>query len=337
MVLIAMRIIWFFLIAACAAAQQPGTIAIDKQEWRGAPVRHLYIHGLLNGDTAFQVFMPDPAQWKGRLFHYLQGGIGGSESEGVKMGNHLYALANGGVYVESSQGHIGTTFYEPNNTPGELAYEASYAVVQYAKSRCVEIYGQEPKYSYIFGGSGGGVRSTGLLERFPKVYDGAVPIVGAGNLFYFTYLQSMYEMYRPLIQGKVAALAEATRVPGQGDPFAVLDNERQKEAFRMLLTTGYPRNSVWMIRPLSVGIIAFDFLKYKAYPGYFDDFWNKPGYAGTDGECKAELVEGIEGTVKTLDAAKRILSTDVNRPNHELFGYTIVFTSGQAKGQWRRV
>src|SRR5206468_1314798 len=51
------------------------------------------------------------------------------------------------VYVESSQGHIGTTFYEANNTPRELEYEASYAVVQYAKARCVELYGKEPAYA----------------------------------------------------------------------------------------------------------------------------------------------------------------------------------------------
>ncbi len=41
------------MLAAAAMAQQPGTIAIDTQEWRDTPARHLYIHGLLNGDTAW--------------------------------------------------------------------------------------------------------------------------------------------------------------------------------------------------------------------------------------------------------------------------------------------
>src|SRR5512138_179553 len=126
----AIRSLFILVSAATAAAQQPGTISIDTQEWRDAPARHFYIHGLLNGDTAFHVYLPDSTNWKGRLFQYLQGGIGGSEKEGVRMGHHGYAMANGGVYVESSQGHIGTTLYEPNNTPTELAYEASYAVVQ---------------------------------------------------------------------------------------------------------------------------------------------------------------------------------------------------------------
>src|SRR5262249_46131037 len=85
-----------------ATAQQPGSIAIDVQEWRESPAKHFYIHGILNGDTAFHVFLPAREAWKGRLLQYLQGGLGGSEKEGVRMGQHAYALANGAVYVESS-------------------------------------------------------------------------------------------------------------------------------------------------------------------------------------------------------------------------------------------
>ena len=86
-----MKLILLLLaFSAAALAQQPGTIAIDKQEWREQPSRHFYIHGTLNGDTAFQVLLPDPKLWKGRL-----------------LGEPPYALANGAAYVESSQGHRG--------------------------------------------------------------------------------------------------------------------------------------------------------------------------------------------------------------------------------------
>ena len=73
-------------LAAAAAAQQPGAIAIDKQEWRTDPVKHLYVHGTLNGDTAFHVYLPERTAWKGRLVQYLQGGLGGSEFPAPQAG-----------------------------------------------------------------------------------------------------------------------------------------------------------------------------------------------------------------------------------------------------------
>lgn len=87
-------------------------IQIDTEAWRDTPVRHFYIHGVWNTDTAFQIVMPAPEKWKDRLIQWLQGGLGGSEREGERMGHHLYALSHGAVYVESSQGHIGPSFYE---------------------------------------------------------------------------------------------------------------------------------------------------------------------------------------------------------------------------------
>ncbi len=326
--------------AACLGvlpAQQPGTISIDTQEWRDAPAKHLYIHGTLNGDTAFHVYLPSPESWKGRLLQYLQGGLGGSEREGVRMGHHTYALAKGAVYVESSQGHMGTTFYEPNNTPAELAYEASYSVVQYAKSRCVEIYGKEPSYTYVFGGSGGGVRSSGLLERFPRVYDGAVPVVGIGPLHYFYFLHSWLEEFRPAVQEFLPRLAEATRGSSDLDLFSVLQTSAQRDTLRQLLKTGFPKNSLWLLRPFSVTLVALDFMRYKLYPAYFEEFWKMPGYEGADGALRDRLVEGVAGTVRSVGSGGRQITTDLAAADGELFGYTLTFTSGALAGQWRRI
>jgi len=54
-------------------------------------------------------------------------------------------------------------------------------------------------------------------------------------LHYFTYLHSWFENFRPVIQPMIPALAEATRVPGSGDPFAVLQTPEQQEALRQVL------------------------------------------------------------------------------------------------------
>ena len=73
------RLAWLPLLAftATAAALQPGTVAIDSQEWVDQPAKHLRIEGTLNGDTPFYVLLPPKSAWKGRLIHWLSGGLGG--------------------------------------------------------------------------------------------------------------------------------------------------------------------------------------------------------------------------------------------------------------------
>jgi|GEM_PF-2239089 len=314
-----------------AIAEQPGSIRIDTQQWRDEPVKHLYLHGVLNGDTAFHVFLPERAQWKGRLLQYLQGGLGGSENAGVQMGNHAYTLANGAIYVESNQGHIGSSFYEADDTPTELAYEASYAVVQYAKARAVELYGKEPDYTYVFGGSGGGIRSSGLLERFPKVYDGAVPVVGAGTITYACFIHSLFEAYRSILQDKAAALDDVFRVGGSGNFTDVLKTPEEQRAMRLLLAAGYPPGSVWQLRPVVVGMTIMNFIKYKADPSYYDEFWQQSNNA------LYSQIKEIRGTVRAVAEDGLRLTTDLERQPDELIGYTLVFTSGELKGEWRSI
>src|SRR5690349_1518498 len=122
-------------LATAMSAQQPGTIAIQIQRWVDIPARHLEVRGILNGDTPFLIWLPPRSAWKGRIVQFLQGGFGGSLTPGNANGG--YALANGAAYVESTQGHTGLSIYKENDTPTEIAYEASYAVMQYAKARCV--------------------------------------------------------------------------------------------------------------------------------------------------------------------------------------------------------
>lgn len=320
------------LALSVTIAEQPGNIRIDTQQWRDEPIKHLYIHGTLNGDTAFHVFLPERAQWQGRLLQFLQGGLGGSENAGVQMGYHAYALANGAIYVESNQGHIGSSFYEADDTPTELAYEASYAVVQYAKSRAVELYGREPDYTYVLGGSGGGIRASGLLERFPKVYDGAVPVVGAGTIAYACFIHSLFEAHRSLLQAKAAALDDVFRVGGSGNFSDVLKTPEEQQAMRLLLAAGYPPGSIWQLRPVVVSMTIMNFIKYKADPSYFDEFWQQ-----ANDTIYRQLKEGIRGTVRAVGDGGLRLTTDLERQSDELIGYTLVFTSGALKGEWRSI
>ncbi len=325
-----------FACAAMLAGQNHGEVTIDVQEWRTEPARHFYIQGALNGDTQFHLFLPQGEQWKGRLLQFLQGGLGGGLS-GPRAGHAAYALANGAMFVESSQGHIGPTFYEEDDTPAELAYEASYAVVRYAKARAAEFYGREPEYSYLVGGSGGGFRSSGLLERFPKMYDGAVPFVGAGVLKTHWHHASLFSYYQPVLQPRVQALRDVVRPGGSGNPWDALETDAQKQAMHRILAAGHPRGILGSLARWPVAIRLMDFVRHKLDPDYFEDFWRKPGYGGAAGEFEAELVEGREGFVRQVEPERRRLTIESVSAKDDLYGYTMVFTSGKLAGQWRRI
>ena len=325
------------LMSSVAVALQPGTIEIDTQKWRDRPQRHLLIHGTLNGDTAFRLLMPAEEAWRGRIIQYLEGGLGGDEKVGSRIGHDSYALAHGAVYVESSQGHRGTAAYENDDTWEEIAYEASYAVVQYAQSRCVEVYGQPSTYVYVTGDSGGGHRSTGLLERFPELYDGAVPCVAAGTFRAPWYLFSVFEHSRPVLQPKQVQFSDACEPGAARDLWDVLTTPEEKTAMRRLLFAAYPMEMLGALRPESTTLLILDYDKYKLDPTYFEDFWSEEGYEGYAGSVDADIVEGVEGEVLAVNTGKNRLEVELDPVPDSVYGMTLTFTTGKLAGEWRRV
>jgi hypothetical protein len=322
---------WFaalLVTGSLAYAIQPGGIEIDTQEWRDQPVRHLYIHGTLNGDTRFRVCLPEASAWRGRVIQYLEGALGGYEL----TGDAGLALRHGAVYVESNQGHRGkVATNSANDTPTELLYEASYATLQYAKARAVELYGQEPRFTYVHGDSGGGMRGSGLLERFPKTYDGAISYVGVGSTTALIPAYSRYEEVSYKLAPKLRALADAVRPGGAGDPFQVLTTSEEREALQATLKNGYPRRQLDQLSPSLVSAQLMDAIFRVADPGYVDDFWKERGTVGLDS------VAGTVKAVQSLLGQGTILDTGIARDFGVLTGYSIHFTSGAAAGTWRTI
>jgi len=324
-----MKFAWLFsllLVGALAHAIQPGTIEIDTQEWRDKPVRHFYIHGTLNGDTRFRVCLPEKSAWKGRLIQYLEGAFGGYEL----TGDAALALTHGAVYVESNQGHRGKVVTNSaNDTNTELLYEASYSTLQYAKARAVEFYGEEPKYTYVHGDSGGGMRGSGLLERFPRSYDGAIAYVGVGSSSALIPRYSRYEEVSYKLAPKLRALTDAIRPGGSGDPFAVLTTDEERAALKATLLNGYPKRQLDQLSPSLVSAQLMDAIFRVADPDFVAEFWKERGSAGLD---------MIPGTVKSNQSVLgqgNIIDTGIARPFGALVGYSIRFTSGEAAGTWR--
>ncbi len=273
-----------------------GPAYIDVDEWRDEPLRHRYVHGGFEStDTRFSFYFPPAEQWSGRLLHTLEGGLGGNENTAVgPIGFAGLDLAFGlGAYlVESNQGHLGLDYTGLKGDPSILHWRASAASARYSQQVAADMYGSAPHHSYVFGGSGGALRSVHAIERAGDLYDGCVPFMHAHH-----YLMSDFPIAvnaLRLLKPKVKEIIDATAVGGSGNPFAGLDNE-QTEALVELYRAGFARRGELSLEfPLEIeGVMCWLQPEMtEVDPEYFEDFWNVPGYLGADDpKLSAEIYE----------------------------------------------
>ena len=81
-------------------------------------------------------------------------------------------------------------------------------------------------------------------------------------------------------------MVDAVEPGGAGNPFENLTVD-QRQALNDLYRCGYPRGAEFLIDPDNYTGQIFEWawsaeLIKKMDPGYFTDFWTKPGYAGHD-------------------------------------------------------
>src|SRR6202000_1096779 len=84
--------------------------------------------------------------------------------------------------VESNSGHIGDDIDKrAGDDPTLYGYRASIEAARFSKHVAAQVYGKAPKYSYVWGGSGGGGRSPGALGYGGPLRGGASAFIGGGN------------------------------------------------------------------------------------------------------------------------------------------------------------
>jgi hypothetical protein len=256
---------------------------IDVDEWRDTPRRHRYVHGgFEDTHTRFSFYFPQPEEYRGRFFQYLEGGAGGHDNlialgydgKGMAWFFDLSFDELGGYMVESNQGHF----------PGEgLGFEDEYELfgasadcATYAKELAAEMYGEAPHHGYIWGVSGGGARSGHCLENRPDVWQGGAPHAGMGQDTQW----SPWGLTWLVARDKFPQIIDAAEPGGSGNPFIGLSH-RQREAVAELYRRGYPRGAENQLAPFTPW--AFPMYATKDHdPQYFHDFWNEPGYLGHD-------------------------------------------------------
>jgi hypothetical protein len=281
-----------------------GTPYIDLDEWRDSPRRHRYVHGGFEGThTRFSLYLPPAELYKGRMFQFLSGGQGGDENSlswgfGLGFGWAFETVFDelGGYLVESNQGH----FTDEGNTgvSGDLElYIASAETGVYSKLVAEEMYGEAPHHSYVWGGSGGGLRSLCCIENRPDVWDGDVSfVIGEASGSSLPLTLAYWFLY---CRDRRAEIIDATEPGGSGDPFATL-NDDERRALATVYRGGWNRgaeNQLWASASWMFGMAGLR----DNDPAYFDDFWSRPGYLGLDHpERLASVLVDVKAKVKRV-------------------------------------
>jgi hypothetical protein len=334
---------------------------IDKDEWRETPIRHRYVHGGYNGtQLRFSFYFPPKDVYKGRFFQALPA-VSGREDvvfQPVTLGAVIadiapFAFETGGYVVESNQGSL--DMY-PGVDQTVVGYRASAAAAQFSRALAVQMYGGGRPYGYVFGGSGGGYKTLACIES-TTVWDGAAPfIIGSPVSIPNVFTVQAHAMR--ILSSKFPQIVDALEPGGSGDMYAGL-NQEQREALVEVTKFGFAPPAWFRYDKIAAGytgvfsslldiIIMMD-------PGYFTDFWTKPGYLGAaapESLMKARIQRNT--TIKRIILTKEAIDMGLpvslsgrfagglnevpaalelgDLPDGSLMGTQIQFTSGSAKG-----
>jgi hypothetical protein len=178
----------------------------------------------------------------------------------------------------------------PANSSGHWRHSA--AATKIADEIVRKMYGTTGKiYSYYWGCSGGGQMAQAAAEGQSGVWAGVIVVCPAtrGNPAHAFQWQGHFLLAVP--EAKRAHLMDLVKVGHGVDASDGLSDaekallyegldEEQKSVLNELLAAGYPLNELnpmMMLKP----IVGTDEIFYLD-PTYEDDFWSKPGYAGSN-------------------------------------------------------
>ena len=259
---------------------------IDIDESRDDPAPHRYVHGGFHGtDTRFSFYFPPAERYEGRFFHPLMP-ISGTEHGapagfGMMAGSIGFALASGGYLVESNQGR---TVMFPGEDSTLVGYRASAAVARYSRVVAAEMYGDHRPYGYVYGGSGGSLKTVGCFENCFGVWDGAVPFVQGIPISMPNIFTVQAHAIR-ILRDKFDTIVDALEPGGSGDMYGGLTVE-ESEALAEVTGMGFPPRAWFDWQRIALGYTGvFSSLvdnMVKWDPEYFEDFWAVPGYLGAN-------------------------------------------------------
>lgn len=294
---------------------------IDVDEWRDGPVRHRYVHGGFKGtDTRFSFYFPAKGQYQGRFFQHITP-VPDNENlaqampagEYNKIGSAIAAGAyfietNGGGKIDLARGSLALS------DPTITAYRANAAAAAYSRKVALEMYGGKRPYGYAYGGSGGAYRTIGSIENTRGVWDGVVPYVPGSTMAIPNMFTVRMQALR-VLRDRFPGIIDAMEPGGSGDPYAGL-TPYEASVLREIEQMGFPMQSWFGYRTMGLhGFAALYGGVALADPGYFTDFWTKPGYLGYDHpeyftRDRVQFQSTVAAPIIASEAARLGLSTD---------------------------
>jgi hypothetical protein len=257
---------------------------IDTEDIREGVEPYRYVHGGFRGtNTRFSFFFPvNASDYKGRFFHFVAPMQGSEDASIERIGCGIadkitFALTHGAYFVETNMG-VDIVFGALPDP--QMIFKASAACAEYSRVAALRLFGGDRPNGYIYGGSGGGFKSTSCFEN-TDAWDGAVPYI-IGSPHAIPNMFTVRALAKRVLRHKLPLIADALEAGGSGEPYAGLNDEEAailKEAGQM----GFPPK-VWMLHK-SLDDGALPVLRpavERMDPAYYSDFWQKPGYAGFD-------------------------------------------------------
>jgi hypothetical protein len=274
---------------------------IDIDEQRSEPAPHRYVHGGFKGtDARFSFYFPPKAQYRNRFFHNTYP-LAVHEDVGpfpiafdVATGDLGFTFDSGAYYVQTN---LGGSDRAGMADPAIAAYRVNAAAAKHSRVVAAQIYGEHRAFGYLFGGSGGSYQTIGSAENTRGVWDGFMPFVMATpNAIPSMFTIRMHALRVLRERNKLPQIMDAIDPGGSGDPHATL-NARESAAFNEASRMGFPPRGWWAHETLGSGYFSeVAPLVPMLDPTYLHDFWNRPGYLGSD---PAEGLERLRFTFET--------------------------------------
>lgn len=264
---------------------------IDVDEMRerdmpdGSKVPFRYVHGgFQDTDAKFVFCFPEKENFKGRFYQYLCPFPGPDEEVAslARSGEDdtiAFCLANGAYFIETNMESASMFGGHPN--PHRL-WQSSAAAAEYSRQVAQEYYGCGRPYGYVFGGSGGGYKTIACIEN-TNAWDGACPFV-IGSPYSLPNTITLHVQGMRTLRHVMGKIVDALDAGGSGDMYEGLTEDEAK-MLKEITLMGFPPQSWFMeaagrwddgsLPVLMPGIRQQD-------PQYFKDFWEKPGFLGTE-------------------------------------------------------
>ncbi len=295
---------------------------IDVDEWRDTPIKHHYVHGGFKGtETRFSFYFPPKEKYEGRFFQYITpipDNENLSQNASTKESDKISFSIESGAYFIETNGGGAMDFSNPMAKDATIgAYRANAACAQFSRQVAKQLYGGKRPFGYAFGGSGGSLRTIGSIENTTGVWDGVVPYVmptpmSIPNSFTFGLLAGR------VLKNVMPEFVDALAVGSEKSVFDVLKTEEQVAVYKEIDAIGFPPGAWRAGQSEGSGLGAFALILptiLQIDPGYFTDFWTKPGYEGFNPtnslkEDRVQLSSKIEKIISAEEAISMGLKYD---------------------------